>query len=164
MAKSKLKLLTTAGFLLALSGSAAMADKFTVSVVLWDKGADKPMATGMTVDAEGKMDMSMANMGVKLSIDKVRAGEVTFKVANHSKDVVHEFLVIPLKVGVPGPPIDQKEKRISEDGAGSLGEVAELDPGKAGTLTLDLTPGRYLLTCNLPGHYMNGMWTILTVE
>ena len=35
-----------------------------------------------------------------------------------------------------------------------LGEVSELDPGKSGTLTLTIKPGKYLLVCNVPGHYV----------
>ena len=45
-----------------------------------------------------------------------------------------------------------------------LGEVSELDPGKSGTLTLKLDPGTYMLFCNIPGHYMAGMWTTVTVK
>jgi uncharacterized cupredoxin-like copper-binding protein len=31
------------------------------------------------------------------------------------------------------------------------------------TLTADLKPGRYVLICNLPGHYAMGMWFPLVV-
>ena len=39
-----------------------------------------------------------------------------------------------------------------------MGEVSELDPGKSGSLTVTLNPGKYLLICNDPGHYVSGMW------
>ena len=29
--------------------------------------------------------------------------------------------------------------------------------------TLTLKPGKYLLYCNLPGHYIAGMWTVIDV-
>jgi uncharacterized cupredoxin-like copper-binding protein len=54
--------------------------------------------------------------------------------------------------------------RVDEDAAGHLGEVSELDPGASGTLTIDLKPGKYVLFCNLPAHFMNGMWTEITVQ
>ena len=44
-----------------------------------------------------------------------------------------------------------------------LGEVPDLGPGRAGSLTLQLSPGTYLLICNQPNHYKAGMWTKLTV-
>jgi uncharacterized cupredoxin-like copper-binding protein len=53
---------------------------------------------------------------------------------------------------------------VDEDAAGHLGEVSELDPGASGTLTIDLKPGKYVLFCNLPAHFMNGMWTEITVQ
>jgi uncharacterized cupredoxin-like copper-binding protein len=52
--------------------------------------------------------------------------------------------------------------RVSE--AGSVGEVADLAPGKTKRLTLRLKPGHYDLICNMPGHYMAGMHTGLTVS
>ena len=56
------------------------------------------------------------------------------------------------------------ESEVDEDGIGDLGEVSELEPGKSGSLTLNLRPGKYVLFCNVPGHYMGGMWTLLTVN
>ncbi|WP_245455931.1 sulfocyanin-like copper-binding protein [Mesorhizobium sp. M7A.F.Ca.US.008.03.1.1] len=42
--------------------------------------------------------------------------------------------------------------------------MSELDPDKSGTLTVDLKAGKYLLICNVPGHYGAGMWAEFTVE
>jgi uncharacterized cupredoxin-like copper-binding protein len=42
--------------------------------------------------------------------------------------------------------------------------VSELDPGKSGALTITLEPGLYLLFCNVPGHFISGMWTTITVK
>lgn len=47
----------------------------------------------------------------------------------------------------------EAENRVDEDKAGDKGEVSELDPGKSGTLTVELKAGKYLLICNVPGHY-----------
>jgi len=55
------------------------------------------------------------------------------------------------------------ELRVDEDAATHLGEVSELDPGQSGALTLTLKPGSYILYCNIPGHYVMGMWTVLQV-
>jgi len=40
----------------------------------------------------------------------------------------------------------------------------ELEPGKSGALTLDFKLGLYAIYCNVPGHFGNGMWTLLKVE
>jgi uncharacterized cupredoxin-like copper-binding protein len=140
----------------------AFADGTIVRVTLWDKGTNVPMAMN---EGLGMQNASMAdtNMGIKLSKNSVKAGEVTFEVTNSSKETVHEMLVIP----APSDghvPYDDKEARFDEDKAGSLGEVEETDPGKRGTLTLNLKPGTYILSCNIANHFANGMWTTFTVE
>jgi uncharacterized cupredoxin-like copper-binding protein len=38
-----------------------------------------------------------------------------------------------------------------------IGEIEEFAPGKTGRITLNLKRGRYLLICNVVGHYMLGM-------
>jgi len=158
--RTKLKLalfLVTTGMV----ASPSFADQ-TIKVSLWDKGSQVGMIKTMAYS--GKMDHAMATtMGVKLSIDRVKAGKITFDVKNDAKETIHEMLVFPLADNI-GPKINDNEGRIDEDIAHSLGEVSETDPGKTGKLTLNLKPGKYLITCNLPGHYMNGMWSLLTVE
>ena len=64
----------------------------------------------------------------------------------------------PQDLTKPLPYIDA-ENQVDEDKVGDKGEVSELDPGKSGTLTVALKPGKYLLICNVPGHYSAGMWT-----
>jgi uncharacterized cupredoxin-like copper-binding protein len=140
----------------------ALADSTVVKVTLWDKGTSAPMAMD---EGMGMMHASMAdsNMGIKINKKTVKAGEITFKVTNASKETVHEMLVIPAPADGKLP-YDEKEAKFDEDKAGSLGEVEETDPGKSGELTLTLKPGKYLLSCNVANHFANGMWTTFTVE
>jgi uncharacterized cupredoxin-like copper-binding protein len=142
--------------------TAALADGTTVKVTLWDKGTTAPMSMDQGV---GMTHASMAdsNMGIKLNKKKAKAGEVTFEVTNSSKETVHEMLVIPAPADGKVP-YDDKEAKFDEDKAGSLGEVEETDPGKSGKLTLNLKPGKYILSCNVANHFANGMWTKFTVE
>jgi uncharacterized cupredoxin-like copper-binding protein len=133
----------------------------TINVKLWDKGSGADMATNRGIGMSG--DMSAKTMGVDLSVSSVKAGDITFKVVNSSQETIHEMVVFPYKDGEKIP-FSEKDAKIDEDQAGHLGEVSELDPSKNGALTLNLKPGKYVLTCNIPGHYMNGMWAILTVK
>jgi uncharacterized cupredoxin-like copper-binding protein len=155
-------------FLLALtlsvaaSGS-ALADA-KVKVSLWDKGGtmDMTKSMGLGMGMHGKMKMAV--MGIRTDKNTVPAGKVTFNVSNDSKDVIHEMLVSPVATEDTVLPFIDAENRVDEDKSGDLGEVSELDPGKSGSLTLDLKPGIYILFCNVPGHYMAGMWTVLKVQ
>ncbi len=146
-----------AGLALALLATAALAAS-TVSVELWDKGADVTMPTGLVYAAPG-LDLSQATMGIKTDPASVPAGDVTFNVTNSSKDTIHEMIVMYLADPTKPLPYIDNESRVDEDKAGDKGEVSELDPGKSGSLTVNLQPGKYLLICNVPGHYAAGMWT-----
>jgi uncharacterized cupredoxin-like copper-binding protein len=147
----------------AISGPSRAAGT-VLNVSLWDKGASMEMATDLGFPATGK-DMSKVTMGIAVSADTVKAGQVTFEVLNSSGEMVHEVIVARLKDLTTPLPYLASEGKVDEDKAGShLGEVSELDPGKSGALRLELKPGHYLLYCNIPGHYMAGMWTILTVK
>ena len=140
----------------------AMADGTIVKVTLWDKGTSAPMAMD---EGLGMKHASMANsnMGIKLSKKSVKAGEVTFEVTNSSKETVHEMLVAPAPTDGKFP-YDEKDAKFDEEKADSLGEVEETDPSKGGKLTLNLKPGKYILSCNVANHFANGMWTMFTVE
>ena len=154
--------LFSAVVLAAASGTAMAAT--TIHVSLWDKGADMQMVTGLQYEPGVKIDLSKATMGVKAMPDQAKAGVVTFKVTNNSKDTIHEMIVMQLDKAGDALPYLKDENRVDEDKAGDKGEVSELDPGKSGSLTVDLKPGKYLLICNVPGHYASGMWTEFTVN
>lgn len=153
------------GLFLALPLSAAFAD-VAVKVSLWDKGPDSATMTDAMMAMKGKMDMKMASMGmmgIKLDVQEIKAGKVTFEVTNDSKDIIHEMIVSPISATETELAYIVDENRVDEEKAGHLGEVAELDPGKGGALTVDLKPGTYILYCNIPGHFVGGMWTELNV-
>jgi len=60
-------------------------------------------------------------------------------------------------------PVNATKNRIDESKLKSLGEVSDLKPGASGKLNARLTPGTYLLFCNMKGHYEAGMQARLTV-
>ena len=149
------------GLALAASASGAFAATI-VKVDLWDKGAGTEMATTMAYGTAG-MDMSKATMGVKATPATAPAGIVSFEVTNTSKDTIHEMIVMYLADPSQALPYIAADSKVDEDKAGDKGEVSELDPGKGGILTVALKPGKYLLICNVAGHFMAGMWTTFEV-
>ena len=155
--------LLAAGLALGLFSGPSLASDTVVHVSLWDKGPDSatpdeahPMQMGSGAD------MSMAMLGVKADVDTVKAGNVTFEVTNSSKDIVHEMILSPVPADGVLPYLTNDYK-VDEDAAFHLGEVSELEPGKSGKLTVDLKPGKYVLFCNIPAHFIGGMWTEITV-
>jgi len=157
------------GLASGLGASSVFAAKSVIKVSLWDRGS-MPMnlqgsgaMMGMGMGAGGHA-MPMAHMGIKVSSNSVPAGVVSFEVHNASTSMVHEMVVAPIKNSQTPLPYNQATAKVDEDAAGHLGEVAELEPGKSGALTLTMKPGRYILYCNVAGHYALGMWTLVTVR
>jgi uncharacterized cupredoxin-like copper-binding protein len=93
----------------------------------------------------------------------MKAGKVTFTIKNGGM-MVHELLVFRSDLGPAAYPTNQAGG-INEEGAGIklLSDGDNLDPGASQTRTVDLTPGKYLFVCNLPGHFREGMFTVVTV-
>jgi uncharacterized cupredoxin-like copper-binding protein len=149
--------------LLGLPHHPAYADA-TVKVSLRDVGGEIDMSKNMNMGMGMKADMKMAMMSIVIDQMSVPAGKVTFEVKNDSKEIFHELLVSPIATEDSVLPFVEGENRVDEEKSGDLGEVSELEPGKSGALTLELKPGLYILFCNVPGHYMMGMWTTLKVE
>lgn len=93
-------------------------------------------------------------------------GRVKITAPNDGK-VVHELVLLktnrdPGSFEVSGGEVD--EKALEESGAEIPGEIADVPPGKSKSMTVDLTPGKYAMICNLPGHYQRGMYGSLTAK
>jgi len=155
------KPLAAFGVTMLLAGPALAGT--TIAVDLWDAGADMTMVDNMKID--DNPDMANAPMGIKISQASAPAGEITFNAVNSGKDIEHEMVIATLSDPAKGLAYKANSGRVDENVEGmNLGEIAELEPGETGSLTVTLAPGTYALYCNLAGHYASGMWTILTVE
>lgn len=86
------------------------------------------------------------------SKSRVPSGKVTFVVTNTGK-VKHDFVVLKTNLAPSKLPMaGAKAKEV-----GRVGKTPVFGPKQTRKLTLTLKPGRYLLICNVPGHYMAGM-------
>lgn len=151
--------------LLGLTGFAVSAHAETVvNVKLLDRGGMMDMSKNMGMGMGMHANMKMAIMSIEADQKSLPAGKVTFQVVNASTETIHEMLVAPVSGLDVTLPFSANENRVDEEASGDLGEVSELEPGKTGALTLDLKPGLYVLYCNIPGHFMAGMWTTIEVK
>ena len=108
-------------------------------------------------------EKSDGGMVMETSTERVKAGMVTFDATNKSNDIEHEFLIAPLNGPLEKVPYDDTKGKIIEKALKGVHELGDLNPGKSGTMTLNLKPGKYLLFCNKPGHFKAGMYHLLTV-
>lgn len=109
--------------------------------------------------AAPKVKITLKEFKLQPAPKSVKAGPVTFAVTN-AGSIVHEVLVLKTDAAPGSLPV--KGDRVSEKGA--LGEVPDVAAGKTKQVTLNLKAGRYVLLCNLKGHYKLGQWSAFTVK
>jgi len=80
-----------------------------------------------------------------------RRGAVAFSVRNVGK-LDHELVVLKTNLA-PGKLPVRKDRAVE---TGRIGRVGPIKPGASRTLALTLKAGKYVLLCNLPGHYKGG--------
>lgn len=85
------------------------------------------------------------------SLLSVKHGVITFTVRNDGK-LAHELVVLKTKMA----PAKLRVKRGRAIPVGRVGRVSPVRPHASRVLTLMLSAGRYVLLCNLPGHYQAG--------
>lgn len=94
------------------------------------------------------------------------AGSVTISAHNDGVSV-HELVLAKTNADPADLPTTSDgaadEAKLESEGAGA-GEIADVEPGASKEGTLKLSPGRYVMYCNVPGHYADGMYGSLTVK
>jgi uncharacterized cupredoxin-like copper-binding protein len=105
------------------------------------------------------LSVAERDFAIDVSSHRVAAGKVLFTVTNKGPDR-HELIVVRddngLRLRSDGMTVDEEAlaSRI----------VGALEPGPTGdvrSLTVDLRPGRYMVLCNMFGHYMGGMHSVV---
>jgi uncharacterized cupredoxin-like copper-binding protein len=94
-----------------------------------------------------------------------KAGPTTIEAPNEGA-VEHELVVFktdmnPAKLPTEanGEVNEEKMDKVAE----SAGEIPDVEAGETKSEDFKLTPGKYVIFCNLPGHYAAGMYGTLTV-
>jgi len=91
----------------------------------------------------------------------VPAGEVTFEVDNVGV-IPHELMIIRTDLAEDALPVEGGVAVL--DGEEVIGEVFEFAGGSTSSGTFTLEAGSYVLICNIPAHYGQGMHAPFTVE
>ncbi len=105
------------------------------------------------------LSVELTDFAVTAVPGTVKAGRVVFAIRNRAA-MAHELTVIRTDLAPNALPIDGGKATTD----GKAGGVANISAGVSRTLALELPAGRYVLICNVPGHYQLGMRTALTVE
>ena len=105
------------------------------------------VTAGCSSDDEGAVAVTVADFSVTPDPDSAPAGEVTFDITNDAGQT-HEFVVFKTDLAPDQLPTDEN---------GDVDEVEDIEGGSTKSLTVNLDAGSYVLICNLPGHYAQGM-------
>lgn len=103
----------------------------------------------------GKVTLTLGDFTIQASPASVPAGQITFTAKNAGK-VDHEMAVVKTDLAHDKLPLRANDpKKVQEDV--NVGEIEDIAPGVSKDLTLDLKPGKYVIICNIEGHYGFGM-------
>lgn len=120
-------------------------------------------ASSATESPEGAtLAAELKEFAIAASPATVPAGPVTIT-AKNAGAVLHELVLIKsdadptsLAIGADGT--------VDESTLDSPGEIEDIDAGATSKAEFRLEPGKYILICNIPGHYSGGMTTAITVQ
>jgi len=112
----------------------------------------------------GGIGATEADYSITLDESSAPAGDVTFDVTNDAEQP-HEFVVFKTDLAEDALPVDA-DGNVDESGEGVelVDELEDIAPGDNPSLTVTLDAANYVIICNLPGHYKQGMHTAFTVS
>jgi uncharacterized cupredoxin-like copper-binding protein len=127
------------------------------------------MHTGFTVTPSNapvtQLGITLDTFSITPAVPSMHAGLVDLNVTNKAT-IGHELLIFQTDLAPDKLPIGS-DGRVDERGDGVVkifDSGDNIDPGHVKTFHWALSPGNYVLVCNLPGHYKGGMHTAFTVD
>ncbi|MDA0352483.1 MAG: hypothetical protein O3A10_09785 [Chloroflexi bacterium] len=120
---------------------------------------EAPAATGQSAPDEVEVDFVLSDFAID-GPESVSAGLVRFNVANEGA-AIHELVIVRTDAEPAALPIEGGV--VAETELDVVGEIEEFPGGETRSATFELSAGRYLLICNVPGHFLLGMVTEFSV-
>ncbi len=122
-------------------------------------------ATSAPEGNESAVNATEKDFAIALDETSVEAGKIDFIVTNDGPSP-HEFVVFKTDLAPDKLPVDNSKGQVDEEGAGvtHIDEIEDIKPNSTEKLEIDAEAGKYVLICNLPGHYKACMHVGLTVS
>ena len=153
---------------------AALVAACSSGAVVVTPAPSDPPASPSAAAARTSVNVTLQEFAIIPDVASVPAGTVTFVAKNTGPDDVHELVVVKSDLGAANLPVN-KDGKATEDvpGVTLIGEIEDIDVGATKQADLQLTPGKYVLICNivqtepdgsLEAHYKVGMRTDFEVK
>jgi hypothetical protein len=115
-------------------------------------------------DPTRTIDVSVQEYAIDVDRPTLPAGSVEFKVT-HLGEERHELAILRTDLAaddLPTTPDDTVD--LEADGIDVVGTFDEVEPGDVVTMTFDLDAADYVIICNVPTHYEQGMRVAVQTE
>lgn len=111
-----------------------------------------------------EVKVSLTSYAITMDKNTVPPGDVIFHLTNDATDQKHEFVIFKTDLAPDKMP-KTADNNIDEEGAGVTHiDEKELEIGESADLKVKLDAGHYVLICNMPGHFNQGMFVEFDVK
>jgi uncharacterized cupredoxin-like copper-binding protein len=142
-------------------GFAALATIFALALLAAACGGDE--------DGGGnEANATLSDFKIVLDKSSGSPGDETFHITNEGPSA-HEFVVFNTDLAEDQLPTTEENgvPIVDEEGSTDLelvDEAEDIEPDTSTDLTVNLQAGSYVIICNVPGHYSQGMHTSFSVS
>jgi uncharacterized cupredoxin-like copper-binding protein len=152
-----------------LVGLAALSVLAGISMIGCGSDSSTPTTTEATTNggaSGGKtVEIKMGDFFFAPQEASAQAGPAVIEAPNEGS-VEHELVVFKTSMDPAKLPTEANggvnEEKMDEI-AESAGEIPDVEAGETKSGSFKLSPGTYVMFCNLPGHYAQGMYGTITV-
>jgi uncharacterized cupredoxin-like copper-binding protein len=151
-------------------GAALLAIAALVAAGCGSSGGGTTTTTETTSAAGGgtgaTLEIKMGDFYFSPAGATASAGKTTIEAPNEGS-VEHELVLFKTNMDPAKLPTEANgevdEEKLDEV-AEEAGEIADVEAGDTKAEKFNLKPGTYVMFCNLPGHYAQGMYGTVTVK
>ncbi len=131
-----------------------------------------PPAVAQTEATKEQVTVILKDFSVHAATKQAKAGQLTFEAVNEGIRT-HELVFLRTDLRITDLPRKKTKSQpgimteylVDENGIHIeiVDEIEEFPSGTIRKKTVSLDPGRYVLFCNIPGHFDKGMHTLLHI-
>lgn len=125
-------------------------------------GSSSAESTSTGASSAGGLEIGMGDDFYKPTAVTAKAGKIDVSAVNNGA-ILHE-LVLAKTDANPADLPTAPDGSVDEEKVDSPGEIPDVAAGETKSTTFNLKPGKYVMFCNIPGHYAAGMYGSFIVK